>query len=99
MGINSGPALVGSTRFEGRRGARWTFTASGSVTNLAARLAGLARPGEILLGADTARRLGDRYPVQRLAPEHLKNIATPVEVYSLGALSSSPHAARLVEGA
>ncbi|MCI0526918.1 MAG: response regulator, partial [Nitrospira sp.] len=45
MGINSGIALVGSTRFEGLRGIRWTFTASGSVTNLAARLAGAAEAG------------------------------------------------------
>jgi DNA-binding response OmpR family regulator len=94
MGVNSGTALVGSTRFEGLRGARWTFTASGPVTNLAARLAGLAKPGEILLGAETARRLGDRYPLHRLAPEYLKNIATPVEVYSLGYLPASPHAVR-----
>jgi class 3 adenylate cyclase len=89
MGLNSGTALVGSTRFEGVRGARWTFTASGSVTNLAARLAELAQPSEILLGPETARRVGERYPLQRLAPEQLKNIATPVEVYRLGGLPSS----------
>lgn len=28
MGINSGPALVGSTRIEGARGSRWIFTAT-----------------------------------------------------------------------
>jgi DNA-binding response OmpR family regulator len=89
MGINSGTALVGSTRFEGLRGARWTFTASGPVTNLAARLAGIAQPGDILLGPETARRLDERYPLQRLAPEQLKNIATPVEVYRLGNLPAS----------
>src|SRR5204863_7091678 len=48
MGLNSGLALVGSSRFEGLRGARWTFTASGPVTNLAARLAGTAEAGQIL---------------------------------------------------
>jgi class 3 adenylate cyclase len=89
MGINSGAALVGSTRFEGARGARWTFTASGPVTNLAARLAALAKPGDILLGPETAQRVGERYPLQRLAPEQLKNIATPVEVYRLGGLPAS----------
>jgi DNA-binding response OmpR family regulator len=83
MGVNSGTALVGSTRFEGLRGTRWTFTASGPVTNLAARLAGVARPGEILVGAETARRLGDRYTLQRLGQEQLKNLDAPVEVYSL----------------
>ena len=84
MGLNSGVALVGSTRFEGVRGARWTFTASGAVTNLAARLAGIAKPGDILIGPETARRLGTRYRLQRLGQEHLKNIDIPVEVYCLG---------------
>jgi len=83
MGVNSGTALVGSTCFEGLHGTRWTFTASGPVTNLAARLAELAKPGDILIGPETARRLGDRFPLQRLAPEHLKNIAAPVEAYCL----------------
>lgn len=84
MGLNSGVALVGSTRFEGIRGARWTFTASGTVTNLAARLAGIAKPGDILIGPETARRLGMRYRLQRLGQEQLKNIDMPVEVYCLG---------------
>ncbi len=61
MGINSGIALVGSTRFEGLRGTRWTFTASGPVTNLAARLAGLATDGQILVGPETARRVASQY--------------------------------------
>src|ERR671924_604900 len=56
MGLNSGVALVGSSRFEGLQGARWTFTASGAVTNMAARLASIANPGAILIGLETARR-------------------------------------------
>ena len=81
MGINSGVALVGSTRFEGLRGTRWTFTASGSVTNLAARLAAAAAPGQVLAGQDTVRRLRDRYRLERLGPQHLKNILEDVEVH------------------
>jgi len=73
MGLNSGVALVGSTRFEGVRGARWTFTASGTVTNLVSRLADIAQAGEILIGLETARRLGKRYQLQRLGWEQLKN--------------------------
>ena len=61
MGINSGTALVGSTRFEGLRGTRWTFTASGAVTNLAARLAAAAGPDQILVGPETMRRVRRRY--------------------------------------
>jgi class 3 adenylate cyclase len=90
MGLNSGIALVGSTRFEGVRGARWTFTASGTVTNLVARLAEMARASEILIGPETARRLGEHYRLQRLGWDQLKNIETPVEIYSLGGHLSSP---------
>ena len=81
LGINSGMALVGSTRFEGLRGTRWTFTASGPVTNLAARLASIAEAGQILVGPETVRRLGDRYCLQRLGHEHLKNIAEAVAIH------------------
>ena len=81
MGINSGAALVGSTRFEGARGTRWTFTASGPVTNLAARLAAAAGPGQVLAGPETVRRLGNRYQLERLGSQHLKNILEDVEVH------------------
>ena len=83
MGLNSGPALVGATRFEGLRGTRWTFTASGPVTNLAARLAGVAQAGQIIVGPETVRRLGDRYRLASLGHEHLKNIAEPIEIYQV----------------
>jgi CheY-like chemotaxis protein len=81
MGLNSGLALVGSTRFEGGQGTRWTFTASGPVTNLAARLAATARAGQLLVGAETVRRLGQRYHVERLGREHLKNLAQAIDIY------------------
>lgn len=90
MGLNSGLALVGSTRFEGLRGTRWTFTASGPVTNLAARLAGIAEAGQVLVGPATVRCLGARYRLQRLGRERLKNLAEAVDVHSvLG--STAPH--------
>jgi DNA-binding response OmpR family regulator len=66
IGVNSGRALVGLTRFEGIRGTRWTFTASGPVTNLAAQLASCADASELLVGAETARRLGGSYYLERL---------------------------------
>ena len=79
MGINTGVALVGATRFEGVRGTRWTFTASGPVTNLAARLAGVAGPGQIVVGADTARRLNG-YQIQEIPAARLKN-TQPIAIY------------------
>jgi len=81
MGINSGLAFVGSTRFEGLRGTRWTFTASGPVTNLAARLASIAEASQILAGPETVRRLGQRYHLERLGRERLKNIGEGIELH------------------
>ena len=49
IGINSGPAFVGLTKLEGASGARWTYTASGTVTNIAARIAALVRRAQCSL--------------------------------------------------
>jgi class 3 adenylate cyclase len=89
IGINSGTTLVGSTRFEGLRGARWTFTATGNVTNLAARLAAAAESGQIIAGPETVRRLGNRYRLERLSLERLKNIADNVALHRVLGPSAS----------
>jgi adenylate cyclase len=81
IGINSGVALVGPTRLEGARESRWTFTASGPVTNLAARLAELAEPWHVLVGPETARRLGSGFHLEGRGPRTLKNVSEPVVVH------------------
>jgi DNA-binding response OmpR family regulator len=81
MGVNSGNALVGSTKIEGRRGTRWVFTASGTMINLAARLAGIAQAGQLIVGPDTANLLGNHYRLERIGARRLKNIAEPVDVH------------------
>jgi class 3 adenylate cyclase len=85
MGLNSGRASVGSTRLEGALGSRWTFTASGPVTNLAARLADAAPPGSTLIGPETARRIGSRFSLEHIEIGALKNLAEKVEAYRLAA--------------
>jgi class 3 adenylate cyclase len=82
MGLNSGRATVGSTRFEGLRGTRWTFTASGPVTNLAARLGAAAAPGTILVGPETAARVGRHFILEPIGQQVFKNLEA-VEVYRL----------------
>ena len=82
MGLNSGRSMVGSTRFEGLRGTLWTFTASGPVTNLAARLGAAAAPGTILVGPETAARIGHHFVLESLGPQAFKNLEA-VEVYRL----------------
>jgi DNA-binding response OmpR family regulator len=83
MGLASGTALVGSTRFEGQRGSRWTFTASGPVVNLAARLAAVAVPGEVLVCPETARQVAGKTPLESIGTRTFKNITKEVDVHRL----------------
>ena len=81
IGINSGCALVGATKLSSSSGARWTFTASGPVTNLAARIAAQAGAGEILVARSTAERIKNYFVLESLGALSLKNVAEPVQVY------------------
>jgi len=83
MGINSGPAFVGPTKLEGVSGARWTYTASGAVTNIAARIAALGEAGTVLVGPETARRITGLFAVRPLGMRRLKNITEAVMVYQI----------------
>jgi class 3 adenylate cyclase len=85
IGISSGECDVGTTRFGGPAGERWTFTATGPVTNLAARLGDRAIKGQILLSPETARRVRDRIRLRSLGLISLKNVARPVEVWEVDA--------------
>jgi class 3 adenylate cyclase/HAMP domain-containing protein len=83
VGVNSGPALVGATKLDAAGGGRWTFTASGPTTNLAARIAGLTRGGEVKVGPETAARIRDHHVLEDVGEHQLKNVAQPVRVYRL----------------
>jgi class 3 adenylate cyclase len=83
IGINSGKALVGLTRFMGSLETRMTYTASGPVTNVAARLAAHARGGEILIGEETKRMIEGLWPVHDRGQVQLKGLEQPIRVYAL----------------
>jgi class 3 adenylate cyclase len=83
IGINSGVALVGMTTFKGSLDTRMTYTASGPVTNLAARLADYAKGGDILIGEETRKMIDGRWPVFDQGLVHLKGIDEALRVYSL----------------
>jgi class 3 adenylate cyclase len=83
VGINTGPALLGATKIEGRAGTRWTYTASGMTTNLAARLAAQAAAGETLLSQSTLARFPDGLPVDDLGTREVKNVDRPVRLFRL----------------
>jgi adenylate cyclase len=83
IGVNTGPALLGATKIEGRAGTRWIYTASGMTTNLAARLAAVADGGEIVLSQSTLDQLGHDLPVEDLGVRELKNVERPVRLFRL----------------
>jgi class 3 adenylate cyclase len=82
-GINSGLALVGPTKLQGATGTRWTYTASGPVTNVAARIAALGGRGTILISEETARRVARFFSLQELGKRQLKNVAEEVLIYQI----------------
>lgn len=90
MGINSGPAFLGMTRFQGDTGTRMTFTASGSVTNLAARIASAAKKGDILIGPETAARVQGKIPTYDRGSMKFKNVKGKVPVHGLVASDAAP---------
>jgi len=83
MGINSGTALVGMTRFKGSLDTRMTYTASGPVTNAAARLADYAQGGDILIGEETKQLIDGLWPVYDVGLATLKGIDKPMRIFSL----------------
>ena len=74
IGIAKGFATIGGIGFEGRL----DYGAIGTVTNLAARLCGEAKGGEILLSTRLVGELEDLAEIERMAPLTLKGFARPV---------------------
>src|SRR5436309_333290 len=81
MGINTGEALVGATKLGTGAGQRWTFTATGPTTNVAARFAGSAQGGEIVVGPTTAERIRAHFVLESLGERTFKNVSQPIHVY------------------
>lgn len=81
MGVNTGPALVGATKLGGAASQRWTFTATGATTNLAARLAASAEGGDIVVGPVTAERIATGFVLEALGERTFKNVSQPLAVY------------------
>lgn len=90
IGICSGEALVGFTKYEAISGARITFTASGLTTIIAARLADMAKEGSVLVSKETMDRFGDAMGealqgvhIEALGVVALKNVQRQTEAFRL----------------
>jgi class 3 adenylate cyclase len=83
MGINSGQALVGAAKFETYSGSRWTYTARGSLTNVAARIGAQAKGGRIYLSESTADRVKRHVSPVSIGKFKLKNVSEEIEIFEL----------------
>ena len=82
VGVSSGKAFVGAAKFESITGSRWTYTTHGNIVNVAARLCGQAKGGEVFLSAETVQRTQDFFQFASLGKFALKNLAEKVEVFT-----------------
>ena len=83
MGINSGTALVGAAKFDSYTGSRWTYTARGMITNIAARIGAVASDGAVLLSESTAKRVKGHFLISPMGKYSLKNVSTEVEIFTV----------------
>jgi class 3 adenylate cyclase len=79
VGIAQGYATIGAIGFEGR----WDYGAIGTVTNLAARLCGEARPGQILVSRRLHGALETLVDVEPAGELTLKGFAKPVTAFNV----------------
>jgi class 3 adenylate cyclase len=83
IGICSGPAFVGASKFESLAGGRWTYTSHGTTVNVAARLCSQATGGAVLVSRSTAERVEGRVALKKVGCLALKNLSDEVEVFTL----------------
>jgi adenylate cyclase len=83
IGIAQGDATLGVIGFE----QRWEYAAIGNVPNLAARLCGEARAGEIIVDAQTERAIAAIAQTQPVGPLTLRGFQQPVPAFRLQRLT------------
>ena len=87
VGIAQGYATIGAIGFEGR----WEYGAIGSVPNLAARLCGEAKPGEILVSQRLLGSIESMVEAESMGELTLKGFHRPVPAYNILRLKTKPY--------
>jgi adenylate cyclase len=82
IGIAQGYATLGAIGFEGR----WDYACIGSVTNLAARLCGEAKSGQILTNRKTLSEIDELVEAEPIGDLKLKGFANPIAAFNIAAL-------------
>ena len=84
IGIAQGYATIGAIGYEGR----WDYGAIGPVTNLAARLCGEAKPGQILVSKRLLAATAHLFEIEAVGELSLKGMQRPVSAYNVVGLRS-----------
>ncbi|HKE45132.1 MAG TPA: response regulator [Steroidobacteraceae bacterium] len=85
-GIAQGYATIGAVGFEGRM----DYGAIGTVTNLAARLCGEAKPGQTLISQRVLASVEDIVEVEPIGELQLKGFHRPITTYNVLRMRASP---------
>ena len=84
VGIAQGYATIGAIGFEGRM----DYGAIGTVTNLAARLCGEAKPGQILVSQRMLGMVEDLVEASEVGELSLKGFSKPVSAFNITSLKA-----------
>jgi class 3 adenylate cyclase/tetratricopeptide (TPR) repeat protein len=77
-GINTGLVVTGEVNME-----RGTHGIAGDTINLASRLSGLAKPGEILVNVDTCHQIEGHFACEYIETTTVKGKTDPVQVHKV----------------
>jgi predicted ATPase/class 3 adenylate cyclase len=80
VGISTGQVVVGDLVGESGRDAE---AVTGETPNLAARLQGVAEPGQVVIGAVTARLIGGTFTMDDLSVHDLKGFDDTVQAWAI----------------
>ena len=79
MASRRGYATIGAIGFEGR----WDYGAIGTVTNLASRLCGEAKPGQILVSKRLLGMMENQLEVESVGELTLKGFHRPITAHNI----------------
>jgi adenylate cyclase len=79
IGMHTGPLVagnLGSSR-------RMDYSVIGDTVNVAARLEGVAKAGEVIITQNTTDLIGDAFKLKKLKPVNVKGKSEPIPIYSV----------------